>query len=233
MLKYKSITWKGRLSKIFNKFVGKKIGAVICSTKVADNNPERSDYIFNNDFIRHASLELAAREINENNIKGSAAEVGVFRGDFAACINAAFPNKKLYLFDTFEGFDKKDIKIEIKNNYAKKLHDFSKTNIETVLQKMKFRENCVIKKGYFPDSAKGLEDSFVFVSLDADLYEPIYNGLVYFYPRLVRGGYIFVHDYNGKDAYDGVKIAVKKYCKANNIAYFPLSDNCGSAVIMK
>ncbi|MDR2793331.1 MAG: TylF/MycF family methyltransferase, partial [Treponema sp.] len=111
-------------------------------------------------------------------------------------------------------------------------HDFSKTNEEIVLQKMKFRENCIIRKGYFPETAAGIEDTFVFVSIDVDLYEPIYNGLKYFYPRLVKGGYIFVHDYNGI-LYTGTKAAVKKYCEEEGITFFPLPDICGSAILMK
>lgn len=35
------------------------------------------------------------------------AEGGVFQGMFAAEINRYFPKNKLYLFDTFEGFDKR------------------------------------------------------------------------------------------------------------------------------
>jgi O-methyltransferase len=111
--------------------------------------------------------------------------------------------------------------------------EFSKTNIDLVLDKMKFKNNCIIRKGFFPDTAQGLKDNFSFVSIDCDLYKPTYNGLDYFYPRLVHGGYIFIHDYNDKNRYTGVKDAVKKYCKENSIAYFPLSDNCGSVVIMK
>ena len=33
-------------------------------------------------------------------------------------------------------------------------------------------QNCQPVKGFFPESAKDIEDRFVFVSLDADLYEP-------------------------------------------------------------
>jgi O-methyltransferase len=98
---------------------------------------------------------------------------------------------------------------------------------------MKYKENCIVRKGYFPETAEDLEDEFVFVSIDADLYEPIYNGLCYFYPRLKHGGYIFIHDFNDGKTYLRVKEAVKKYCSENNIGYFPLSDNQGSAVIIK
>ena len=97
---------------------------------------------------------------------------------------------------------------------------------------MPFPGQCIIKKGYFPDTTKGLSEEFVFVNIDADLYEPIYNGLQYFYPRLNKGGYIFVHDYNN-DAYKGAKEAVDKFCRENDLNKLPLPDSCGTAVLMK
>ena len=46
---------------------------------------------------------------------------------------------------------------------------------------MPFPDHCIPVKGFFPESAKGIEDSFVLVSLDADLYDPIYAGLHFFF----------------------------------------------------
>ena len=43
---------------------------------------------------RAAMLRLLAEQINANNTDGDCAELGVFRGDFAAIINAAFPSGK-------------------------------------------------------------------------------------------------------------------------------------------
>lgn len=97
---------------------------------------------------------------------------------------------------------------------------------------MKYPDNCVVRKGWFPESAYGISDKFVFVSIDVDLYQPIYAGLEFFFPRLVRGGYIFVHDYNSKK-YSGVKAAVREFCMQNNTVFFPLTDRTGSAVIPK
>ncbi|MDR0399640.1 MAG: TylF/MycF family methyltransferase [Treponema sp.] len=192
----------------------------------------RADYVFDYDIIRSSSLELVSREIYDKGLDGNVAELGVYRGEFAEKINMAFPDRKLYLFDTFEGFDERDIKTEKLNGYSGCQHDFSKTNEKVVLRRMKFPENCIIRKGYFPETADGIEDNYIFVSIDVDLYEPIYKGLNYFYPRLVKGGYIFVHDYNTK-TYPGTKAAVKKFCKESDISIFPLSDICGSAIIMK
>jgi O-methyltransferase len=223
---------KNGLAGLFNRSIfSKKFSVAICSRMVR-KLCKRADFVFDWDIIRSSSLELVSIEIYDKKIEGNAAELGVYRGEFAEKINKAFPDRKLYLFDTFEGFNEKDIGIEKLSNHSKQQHDFSKTNEKIVLQKMKFRENCIIRKGYFPETVDGIEDKFVFVSIDVDLYEPIYNGLKYFYPRLVKGGYIFVHDYNS-NTYVGTKAAVKKYCEEKGITLFPLSDIDGSVIIMK
>ncbi|MFB0846172.1 TylF/MycF/NovP-related O-methyltransferase [Paenibacillus oleatilyticus] len=186
----------------------------------------------NTDYIRLSSLELIAEEIHLNNVVGNVAELGVYKGEFAKHINQIFPNKKLYLFDTFEGFDGRDVKYDINNKFSGETTQFSDTNINLVLNKMKYPENVMVKKGYFPETSIGLEDQFAFVSIDTDLYKPIYDGLTYFYPRLANGGYIFVHDYNNS-IFKGAKEAVKRYCSENKIPYVPISDNLGTVVIAK
>src|SRR5690242_16640777 len=168
------------------------------------------------DFVRHTTLELCSNEIKENKVDGNLAELGVYKGDFAKRINQLFPDKKLYLFDTFKGFDAKDINTEKQKSFSSGEQDFSDTSVELVLSKMKYPGNCIIKKGFFPKSAIGVDDRFCFVSIDADLYEPILAGLQFFYPKLEPKGYIFVHDFNN-DLYKGAKKAVLEFCEANSI----------------
>jgi len=184
------------------------------------------------EFVRLSSLELVAKEIIDRNVSGNVAELGVYRGEFAKHINKVFKDRKLYLFDTFEGFHRKDRQIEIERGIASRDQDFTETSIELVLSKMEYPNQCVVKKGYFPDTAVGLEETFAFVSIDTDLYNPIYEGLKYFYPRLSNGGYIFVHDYNNTQ-YPGSKQAVIDFCRESGINYFPLCDCYGTAVILK
>ena len=181
---------------------------------------------------RIATLELMSHEIYRYNINGSVAELGVYRGDFSKEINHYFPDRKLYLFDTFEGFDKRDAKVDKEKTFSSATQDFSKTSEELVLSVMEHRENCIIKKGWFPKTAEGVEDKFCFVSLDTDLYQPIRAGLEFFYPRLVNGGVIMVHDFNN-DGYAGVREAVKEFCVKNDTNYVCISDSDGSAVIVR
>jgi O-methyltransferase len=184
------------------------------------------------DYIRLSTLELVAHEIDRNNIAGSVAELGVYKGKFARYINQYFPGRKLFLFDTFKGFDEKDVKSDRQHTYSSGEQDFSNTSVDKVLGLMPFPEQCIIKQGHFPETAAGLNEQFAFVSIDADLYEPIYNGLQYFYARLNQGGYIFVHDYNN-DGYMGTREAVEKFCKENNLNKLPLPDACGTVVLLK
>ena len=195
---------------------------------------KRAGFVYKTlDYVRHSSLELVAREIYKNQVPGNVAELGVFQGEYAQYINQAFPDRKLYLFDTFESFAENDVKTEETNqNYVPDIDLFSRTSEKMVLSKMKYRENCIIKKGYFPETAEGVEDTFAFVNIDVDLSEPIYQGLCWFYPRLEKGGYIFVHDFNHK-RWTGAKTGVKKFAEEFGVPYFPLSDEGCSAVFMK
>lgn len=181
---------------------------------------------------RLAALECAAREIKDRNIEGNVAEAGVFRGDFAQYINIFFPTKKLYLIDTFEGFDDKDVAVDVKEAYINYVQDWSDTEVQVVLSKMEHKQNCIVKKGYFPDIMKDVDEKFCFVSIDMDLYQPIYEGLHYFYPRLNKGGYIFVHDCRNL-GYLGARRAVMDFCEEAEIGYVSLQDMWGTAVITK
>ncbi|MEO6813967.1 MAG: TylF/MycF/NovP-related O-methyltransferase [Ginsengibacter sp.] len=184
------------------------------------------------DYVRLATLELVSVEINNKKLKGNVAELGVYKGKFASYINLYFKERNLYLFDTFEGFDERDVENEKKKGFSSGSQDFSDTSVDSVLSLMPYSKNCIPIKGFFPESAKNIQDEFVFVSIDADLYEPIYKGLSFFYKLLVPGGYIFIHDFNN-DRYPGARKAVEQFCDENKITFLPLPDSAGSAIICK
>ncbi|MCR4924799.1 MAG: TylF/MycF family methyltransferase [Clostridiales bacterium] len=143
-----------------------------------------------------------------------------------------FPTKKIYLCDTFEGFDKRDIAVDDERKFSEGSQDWSETSIDFVLSRMPFKDNCIVRKGFFPTTMIDVDDTFCFVSLDLDLYKPIFDGLEYFYPRLVRGGYIFVHDCVNK-GYLGAREAVLEFCAKHKVGYVVLPDEWGTAVLTK
>lgn len=192
------------------------------------------------DYCRYNTLHLLAEEIRNNKVEGCLAELGVFQGDFAKLINAEFPERDFYLFDTFKGFDEAQKQYDVDQGYmtfvTKKnshVNWFGDTNIKVVLDKMTAPDKCIIKKGLFPDTIPDGEVKYALVSLDCDLYLPILEGLKYFYPRLESGGYIMLHDYNVKD-YQGVRQAVKDYeSLIGKMHKVPISDEAGTLVICK
>ena len=144
--------------------------------------------IITTDPTRVQSLNLLAREIIEREVMGEIAELGVYRGEFARRISSLFPDRRFYLFDTFEGFDSRDLVLSLEQDLKTDFGDFSRVSVRTVLSKIPYPLQCVVKKGYFPESLEGLEETFSFVSIDTDLFKPTYEGLRYFYPRLSPGG---------------------------------------------
>ena len=183
--------------------------------------------------IRLAVLRLIAKEIEDCHVPGAVAELGVYRGEFAAELNRLFPERRLYLFDTFEGFDERDIQIEKENHYSRlDQGKFDHTSIEMVYRMLPYPDRVIFRKGYFPETACGVEETFAMVSLDADLYQPMYEGLKFFYSRMTRGGYIILHDYNSSQ-FRGAGEAVKRFCRESGISVVPLCDLHGSAVIVK
>ena len=182
-------------------------------------------------YARIECLRNVREMLDEDGIKGNVAELGVFRGDFAREINRLFPDRILYLFDTFEGFSEEDAVTEQKEGYSPKNRTgyFSNTSEQVVMEKMLYPEMIEIRKGFFPKTAENLEDIFCFVNLDADLYAPTLAGLTYFYPRMVDGGVILVHDYFSK-AFKGAKAAVREFAKQQNVKFVPIGDTLSIAI---
>lgn len=180
---------------------------------------------------RRCFLECYAKMLSECNEEGSVAEAGVFEGDFAKYINEYFPDKILHLFDTFEGFDTRDIRKEKAFSKANE-GDYNRTSIELVMSKMKYPDYVRIHKGFFPDTTKGIDEKFCFVNLDLDLYEPTYAGLKFFGDRLTEHGVILVHDYFATD-FKGPKAAVDRYVKENGVCrVVPIGDGLSVMVVV-
>lgn len=152
-------------------------------------------------------------------------------------INCKFPKKTLYMFDTFESFDKKEFEKEVS---LKRVPDsfyetFKQTDENYVLSIMPYPDKCKICKGFFPDTTRDLKETkFAFVSIDVDFEQSIYEGLKFFYPRLNDGGMIFVHDYNNRYL-EGVKVAVHRYENEIGIKLkkVPLADEGGTVIVVK
>ena len=191
-------------------------------------------WLYGLDKVQLGLMQLISHEIYQRDIKGAIAEIGTYHGFSASVMNYFFPDRKMYLFDTFQGFDRRDLEVEEKLGFnTKDYDDFSDTSRELIMAKMTHKQNVMIREGWFPESAVGLEgETFCFVFIDADLYQPIYEGLHWFYPKLTNGGYIVVDDYNWND-YPGAKKAVEDFSKEVGIGFIPIPNTTGSVIFGK
>ncbi len=179
---------------------------------------------------RLASLEGIAKIFKKHGVDGDVAELGVYKGDFAKEINRIFPDRNLYLFDTFEGFPDEDFNYDKENNlFFTEVGRLANTSEGYVMSRMPHKEKIIIKKGRFPDTTVGLGNNrYAFVNIDVDLYKPILAGLEYFWPRMTPGGYIFVHDYFSL-SYAGSQKAIEEFANKNGISFIPIGDTLSVA----
>ncbi len=193
------------------------------------------------DPIRKYWIKCFADFTRELGLIGNVAECGVYRGETAMFLNKYWPDRMLYLCDTFEGFAEKDI-VNESNKYSAFRNGPHKCNpfknetpeqlIENVKTRMLYPDKIKIYQGYFPECARDIADKFCFVNLDMDLYQPQLEGLRFFWNKMEMGGVILLHDYFHPDL-PGVKSAVADFENelGCSLPKLPIGDQCSIAVV--
>lgn len=173
--------------------------------------------------------------IHRNNVQGSVAEVGVWRGDYAKYINAYFPDRDLYLFDTFSWYDERDVKADSEKGIVGSLlsdkNIFRDTSVEYVQSILPHPEKAIFKVGYFPESAVDVDCKFAFVNLDVNLYSATLAALEFFYPKMEKGGVILCHDFFSWDVDPGSSMAIDEFCKNHGFVYMAIGDRLSVAFL--
>ncbi len=181
------------------------------------------------------------------NVDGDICEFGVAQGSTSALIAneiLGFSNKKLNLFDSFEGLPeptKEDKLINDIFNYGEisKYKGSMRSPKDLVLSKLNTlkipKSKYKIFEGFVDDDfnlRKDLPKKVCFAYLDFDFYKPIKIVLKYLQNHLSKGGFIIVDDYNYFSS--GVKSAVDEFLKNNPIFdIFIAPTNFGHFIILK
>lgn len=191
-------------------------------------SPEIANYIERyHDDVRYAAVALAVQRLGQEQIEGAFAELGVYQGTTSAFIHRLAPDRHLYLFDTFEGFPERALD-------GVPDERFRDTSQEAVARSLGDTRNVEFRKGFFPETAAGLEDkTFAFVMLDFDLYRPAIDALQFFYPRLAKGGYFFMHDFNSPESDRAISRAARDFLAGKPESVIEIPDRYGSAVFRK
>lgn len=179
------------------------------------------------DPVRSGALYLAIEQILSQQMAGAFAECGVYKGELSRFIHGLAPGKRFYLFDTFQGFD-------VRDSHTSGDGRFGDTSVQGVLRTVGGSANIVIREGFFPETAKGLEgETFCLVVVDFDKYEPTRAALEFFYPRLTGGGYLFVHDYNSPESDWACSRALNEFLADKIEKVITIPDAWGTAMFRK
>ena len=187
------------------------------------------------DTVRLWSFILNIKQVLADGVEGDFAELGVWRGNTAAVLAhfASQARRTVHLFDTFAGFDPKDMKGV--DTDAKLIADFDNTSLAMVREVIgPGWSACRIAAGYFPHSVRPDHEAsrYAVVSVDCDLYEPMKAGLEFFYPRMPRGGLLLLHDYSSLH-WAGARRAIDEFCAATGELPILIADKSGSAFIRR
>tara|TARA_B100001063_G_scaffold207603_1_gene203601 strand:+ start:1480 stop:2202 length:723 start_codon:yes stop_codon:yes gene_type:complete len=167
---------------------------------------------------------------------GVIVECGVARGFTLFLLYKIF-KRKIYAFDSFEGFpdefsehDSKNISEIIKIHkwhYKIMSVDLVKQNlIKNNISAEEIDQNIIFKKGFFPHSFKDFNEEISFLHLDVDLYKSYKDCLDFFFFKLKKGGIVSFdeyhdenHTYKKEKGYDwkGSKVAIDEFVKKNNL----------------
>jgi O-methyltransferase len=173
-------------------------------------------------------LSLARNAVN---LPGDFAECGVWKGGTALMLARVVngrTDKKLYLFDSFEGLPEVDRE---KDSWFQKgqYSAGSVTVVEDLLRD--FQRIVNIRRGWIPETFKGLENRrYAFVHIDVDIYQSNLDCCKYFYPRMVPGGMMLFDEY-GFAAAAGEKQAVDEFFA--NKPEIPILLVTGQALVLK
>jgi O-methyltransferase len=155
-----------------------------------------------------------------SSLKGDIAEVGVFKGGTARLLaeSTRGQNKRIHLFDTFEGIPHSDPKHDIVRQ-----GDFKDTSLEGVKRYLSGFDHIDFYQGLFPQTARSLEAlKFSLAHIDVDIHRSVADCCHFFYPRMEKGGIMIFDDY-GHPCCPGAKTAVDEFFidKAEKPCYLP------------
>lgn len=148
---------------------------------------------------------------------GVIVEVGTFRGGTALHLSNCWPQRKIVVCDTFEGFAPLPFHARFDAGFDRASWCNPDADAVSALFAAHGRR-AVVLKGIFPDSDKNGEVQDVsFAHIDTDIYESCRRSLEYLAQRATPSALFAVNDYlrGEKGQTTGVRHAVEDFVEAN------------------
>ncbi len=172
---------------------------------------------------------MADTFLSVKDLPGDVADLGAMRGGSALILRRLAPDKRLHVFDTWEGTPYDDpLCHHGKGEWAVSMEE---------CQKLVGQEGPLLLywKGVFPESAwffragKDYDGDtgryFCFVYVDMDTYQATHDAIEFFWPRVVPGGKLFFDDY-GWEPCAGVAKAVGELFTKDMVTVVPSLYTC-------
>ena len=171
-----------------------------------------------------------------NNIKGDFVECGVWKGGSSMMIALSLlknnvTDKKIYLYDTFEGMSEPtENDVNYANHKAEKKYqetlnegigsDWCRPEIDEVKKNLYStgnpKENIIFVKGKVEDSIpKTIPNHIALLRLDTDWYESTKHEMDNLYPILSKNGVLIIDDYGH---WRGCRKAIDEFFAKNNVS---------------
>lgn len=180
------------------------------------------------------NIHQAVRYIVSAKIPGAFVECGVWMGGTMMMVAATLlamgvTDRKLYLYDTYEGHPKPNEQLDIDLHGHSATIDWAQAteqgtkrwmdvSVDTVSENMARTgypmENVILVKGKVEDTLpKQAPDSLALLRIDVDWYSPCKATMEHLYPRLSEHGVLILDDYGH---YQGFRKAVDDYLDKSN-----------------
>ena len=182
------------------------------------------------DLLRLYTIALNAKQLDLDDVRGDFAELGVYKGNSAKVLSALKGPRHLYLFDTFSGFDRRDLRNLDKTHRGDSFSDVSLDDVRSFVG----IDGVSYAAGWFPQSVSAAASNarYALVHIDCDLYDPAKAALEFFYPRLSPGGLLLIHDYSS-GLWPGLTQAVDEFIKTIGERLVLIPDASGTASLRK
>ncbi len=205
----------------------------------------RSHMEWSNSFLKQCrfySLQQMVAYAVKQNPSGEFAECGCWKGHSTYIISKILADHRFsetfHVFDSFEGGlsdkdeqdrDARYQQSEEDDRTEKEVFASTEAEVRETVNEFDFVE---LYKGWIPDRFPEVNNqSFAFVHVDVDLYQPTLDSLNFFFPRLALRGVMVVDDY-GYTHFPGAKKAVDEFLAANEVHLF-YETPVGSCFIIK
>lgn len=200
----------------------------------SDNALRRNRHYFLYHLIRQAPIH-----------HGHVVELGCWRGlsafqiaNYLSQRGTDFGRQKFFIFDSFRGLSEIDAVDQPQDDPRSKSADqalrsrFAASLGVVQSNLVRFSDLLVFFEGWIPKRFPEVgNETFSFVHVDVDLYEPIKQSIEFFYPRLAKHGIMVFDDY-GCAQFPGARRAVDDFLlTAHDCIFVPTPT--GSAFLVK